>query len=71
MKFLTDGGALLCLHTGQPNELWSYGEENYAIMVYLPAGSWKLTSTGEAFQGGQAVTVDAPIDYMPVLERIL
>ena len=21
-----------CLHTGQPNELWSYGEENYKIM---------------------------------------
>lgn len=128
------------LHTGQPNELWSYGEENYAIMrkyydlriamhdyikslyaeasengspllramfyefpedgkcwelqdqymfgakylvapvlrlnqfcreVYLPAGSWKLTSTGEVFQGGQTVTVDAPIDYMPVFERML
>lgn len=128
------------LHTGQPNELWSYGGENYAIMrkyydlrtsmhdyikslyqeahengspllramfyefpgdkkcwelqdqymfgakylaapilrlnqfrreVYLPAGSWKLTSTGEAFQGGQAVTVDAPIEYMPVFERLL
>ena len=127
------------LHTGQPNELWSYGEENYAIMrkyyelrvemhnyikslyaeasengspllramfyefpedpqcwelqdqymfgakylaapilrlnqfsrdVYLPAGSWKLTSTGEVFQGGQTVAVDAPIDYMPVFERM-
>lgn len=127
------------LHTGQPNELWSYGEENYAIMrkyydlrlslhdyikslfaeahengspllramfyefpedekcwelqdqymfgakylaapilqlnqfrreVYLPAGTWKLTSTGEAFRGGQTVTVDAPIDYMPVFERL-
>ena len=127
------------LHTGQPNELWSYGEENYAIMrkyydvrvamhdyikslyaeasengspllramfyefpedekcwelqdqymfgakylvapilrlnqfsreVYLPAGSWKLTSTGEVFQGGQTVAADAPIDYMPVFERM-
>ncbi len=126
------------LHTGQPNELWSYGQENYAIMrkyydvriamrdyikslyqeahengspllramfyefpedetcwvvqdqymfgskylaapifrlnqfireVYLPAGQWKLTSTGQMFQGGQAVTVDAPIEYMPVFER--
>lgn len=126
------------LHTGQPNELWSYGEENYAIMrnyydvriamhdyikslyqeahkngspllrtmfyefpedgkcwdiqdqymfgekylvapifqlnqfsreVYLPAGQWKLTSTGEVFQGSQTVTVDAPIEYMPVFER--
>ena len=127
------------LHTGQPNELWSYGEENYAIMrkyydlrvsmhdyiksifaeahengspllramfyefpedekcwelqdqymfggkylvapvlqlgqfrreVYLPAGSWKLTSTGEVSQGGQTVTVDAPLEYMPVFERL-
>ena len=127
------------LHTGQPNELWSYGEDNYRIMkkyydirigmhdyikklydeahtdgsplirtmfyefpddakcwelqdqymfgdrylcapvftlhavkrdVYLPAGKWQLTSTGEVFEGGQTVTVDAPIDYMPVFERI-
>ena len=126
------------LHTGQPNELWSYGEDNYAIMkkyydirigmhdyikslfeeahvngsplirpmfyefpddkkcwelqdqymfgakylvapilhlnefkreVYLPAGTWKLTSTGESFEGGKAVIVDAPIDYMPVFEQ--
>ena len=127
------------LHTGQPNELWSYGEDNYAIMkkyydiriemhdyikslfeevhtngsplirpmfyefpddskcwelqdqymfgakylvapilhlnefkreVYLPSGSWKLTSTGETFEGGKTVTVDAPIEYMPVFEKI-
>ncbi len=127
------------LHTGQPNELWSYGEDNYAIMkkyydvrismhdyikklyeeahtngspliramfyefpadekcwelqdqymfgekylvapvlhlnefrreVYLPAGTWKLTSTGETFTGSCTVQVDAPIDYMPVFERL-
>ncbi len=127
------------LHTGQPNELWSYGEDNYRIMrsyydvrismhdyicdlyreahengsplirtmfyefpsdakcweltdqymfgskylvapilylnqfsrsVYLPEGSWKLTSTGEVFDGGQTVTADAPIEYMPVFERM-
>lgn len=126
------------LHTGQPNELWSYGEDNYAIMrkyydvraamhdyikslyqeahengspllramfyefpedekcwelqdqymfgakylvapifhlnqfsreVYLPEGRWKLTSTGEVFQGKQIVMADAPIEYMPVFER--
>ena len=126
------------LHTGQPNELWSYGEDNYAIMrnyydvrvamhdyikslyqeahengspllramfyefpedkkcwdiqdqymfgakylaapifrlnqfrreVYLPAGQWKLTSTGQLFQGGRTVAVAAPIEYMPVFER--
>ena len=127
------------LHTGQPNELWSYGEENYAIMrryydlrvamhdyirdlyreahetgaplirpmfwefpqdetcwgmadqymfgakylvapilelnrfrrsVYLPEGRWKLTSTGEVFEGGRRVEADAPIEYMPVFERL-
>lgn len=126
------------LHTGQNNELWSYGQENYAIMrsyydiriamhdyikslfdeahengspllramfyefpgdekcwelqdqymfgskylvapvlhlnefqrrVYLPEGSWKLTSTGQVFPGKQTVTVDAPISYMPVFEK--
>ncbi|MCC8101879.1 MAG: family 31 glucosidase [Clostridiales bacterium] len=127
------------LHTGQPNELWSYGKDNYRIMrsyydlrismhdyikglyeeahengsplirtmfyefpadakcwelsdqymfgsrylvapilhlnqfvreVYLPDGKWKLTSTGEVFAGGQTVTADAPIEYMPVFEKL-
>lgn len=38
--------------------------------VYLPAGKWKLTSTNEVFEGGCRVSVDAPIDYMPVFERM-
>ena len=127
------------LRTGQPNELWSYGEENYAIMrryyeirvamrdyirelyaeasrngspliramfyefprdercwtigdqymfggrylvapilalnafardVYLPEGKWRLTRTGEVFDGGRTLCVDAPIDYMSVFERL-
>ena len=127
------------LHTGQDNEMWSYGEDNFKIMkkyydlrislkpyiaglykeasengsplmrgmfyefpedekcwnlqdqymfgdkylvapilhldefereVYLPEGQWKLTSDGTTFEGGQSVKVDAPIDYMPVFERI-
>lgn len=127
------------LHTGQPNELWSYGEDNYVIMkkyydirislhdyikalydeastngsplirpmfyefptdsecwniqdqymfgskylcapiftyncfsrsVYLPEGNWRLTSTGEEFTGNCRVTVNAPIEYSPVFERV-
>ena len=27
-------------------------------------------STGEVFEGGQTVRVDAPIDYMPVFEAV-
>lgn len=34
--------------------------------VYLPPGSWKHALTGEAFEGGQRVTVQAPIGTPPV-----
>ncbi len=127
------------LHTGQPNELWSYGEENYRIMrkyydiriamhdyikdlykeahetgaplirtmffefpqdekcwdlqdqymfgtkylvapilylnqfereVYLPEGKWKNMNNGEILTGGQTITVKAPIDEIPVFEKL-
>lgn len=127
------------LHTGQDNELWSYGEDNYKIMrhyydiriqmhdyikklydecskngspllrtmfyefpddkncwelddqymfgdrylaapifeagitereVYLPEGKWKFTKDGTVYDGSQTVTVPAPIEYMPVFERL-
>ncbi len=38
--------------------------------VYLPAGKWQLTSDGTVFEGGQIVKVAAPIEYMPVFEKI-
>lgn len=37
--------------------------------VYLPEGKWKLTSDGTVYDGGQTVTVKAPIEYMPVFEK--
>lgn len=38
--------------------------------VYLPAGSWWCDFyTGEWFQGGQTVTVDAPLEYVPLFAR--
>ena len=37
--------------------------------VYLPEGKWMLTSTGEIFEGNCVVSVDAPIEYMPVFEK--
>ena len=127
------------LHTGQPNELWSYGEENYRIMrryydirialhdyirdlyreahengaplirtmffefpedercwelqdqymfgpkylvapvlhlneferdVYLPAGTWKDADSGEILEGGRNIRTSAPIDRIPVFERL-
>lgn len=39
--------------------------------VYLPAGSWKQVGTGEMFRGGQSVMVAAPLDEIPVFERVL
>lgn len=38
--------------------------------VYLPEGSWRLTSDSSVYEGGQTVTVEAPLDYMPVFEKI-
>ncbi len=127
------------LHTGQDNEMWSYGEEIFEIMkkyydlrislkpyisrlyqeasengsplmramfyefpedpkcwelrdqfmfgdkylvapilhldefertVYLPKGEWMLTANGSRYSGGKEVTVKAPIEYMPVFERV-
>ena len=127
------------LHTGQPNELWSYGEENYRIMrkyydvrialrgyihdlyreahetgaplirtmffefpedgkcwelqdqymfgprylvapvlyadtferdVYLPEGRWKDVDSGEVFDGGRTIRAQAPLDRIPVFEKL-
>ena len=127
------------LHTGQPNELWSYGEESYRIMrkyyevrsalkdyirglfreahetgaplirtmffefpeddlcwslrdqymfgsrylvapvlelhartreVYLPEGRWKNVNNGNILHGGLTVTVQTPIDEIPVFEKV-
>ena len=42
-------------------------EGAYKREVYLPEGAkWTLASTGEVFEGGQTVTVDAPIDIIPL-----
>ena len=127
------------LYTGQPNELWSYGEEAFQIMkdqldlrlsikpyivslmeeasatgaplmrtmfyefpddatcwniddqymfgsrylvapvlkagittreVYLPAGKWQDIATKTIYEGGQRIQAKAPIEHIPVFERI-
>lgn len=126
-------------HTGRANELWSYGEEVYAVLkkyvalrlrlrpyiartlreasengspvmrtlfyefpddpvcwevcdeymfgagylvapvlypgvterrVYLPKGRWKEFFTGELLDGGTYITAQAPVDTIPVYERL-
>ena len=127
------------LHTGQPNELWSYGEEVYQILrkyydirismhdyikslfteasengsplirplfyefpeekacwdiqdeymfgsryliapilslhtyerqIFLPSGRWKQLGTEAVFEGNTFITVPAPLDTIPVFERL-
>ena len=38
--------------------------------VYLPCGTWKDYNTGKLITGGRRVTVPAPLDIIPVFERI-
>ena len=38
--------------------------------VYLPEGHWKNVDTGETLTGGAWVDAPAPIDVMPVFERL-
>ena len=38
--------------------------------VYFPAGSWRNVDTGEILQGGGTRNVPAPLDVIPVFERV-
>ena len=38
--------------------------------VYLPRGRWKNIHTGKVYDGSQAVNVPAPLEIIPVFERI-
>ena len=41
-----------------------------SVSVYLPAGAdWTNAWTGRRFQGGQTVTVDAPLDQIPLFTK--
>ena len=37
--------------------------------VYVPKGTWRNVDTGETVSGGQIITVPAPIEVIPVLEK--
>ena len=38
--------------------------------VYLPAGKWRDMNSGEVYEGGCTVTVPAPVEIIPVFERL-
>ena len=45
-------------------------EDVYERSVYLPLGcSWKDVFSGICYEGGQTVTVDAPMDKIPVFVK--
>ncbi len=37
--------------------------------LYLPAGEWRCFHTGEHFDGGQTIEVDAPLGHLPLFAR--
>ncbi len=39
--------------------------------VYLPCGNWKDIHTGDVLEGGRRVTVPAPLEIIPVFERLM
>ncbi|MBP5725754.1 MAG: family 31 glucosidase, partial [Clostridia bacterium] len=38
--------------------------------VYLPAGRWKDLNSGRIEEGGRRVTAAAPVDVIPVYEKV-
>ncbi|MDD4796169.1 MAG: glycoside hydrolase family 31 protein [Eubacteriales bacterium] len=38
--------------------------------VYLPAGQWRNVDTNEVLQGGRTVTAPAPLEIIPVFQRV-
>ena len=44
--------------------------DTFSRSVYLPAGTWRLVHTGEEYAGGRTVTVPAPLEEMPVFEKL-
>ena len=38
--------------------------------VYFPAGQWRNVDTGDVIEGGQCLDVPAPLEVIPVFERI-
>ena len=45
-------------------------EETYSREVYLPKGAtWTIIHDGKVYDGGQWITVDAPLDVIPVFLR--
>ena len=38
--------------------------------VYVPQGVWREIHNGNVYEGGQWIEADAPLQYIPVLEKM-
>ena len=38
--------------------------------VYLPAGTWRDTRDGKNYEGGQVIVAEAPLETIPVFEKV-
>lgn len=47
----------------------SYGQRTQT--VYLPEGKWKELEGEQIFDGGRFITVNAPLDMIPVFEKVM
>ena len=44
--------------------------QTFSREVYLPEGKWEDINDGKTYNGGQTVTVDAPIECIPVFKLL-
>ena len=40
------------------------------IKVYLPEGKWRSVEYGDTYEGGRRIDAKAPIDVIPVFEKL-
>ena len=73
-EFPEDGGCWNCTDQYMFGEKYLVAPVLYEGMrrrsVYLPAGQWKELESGEVLAGGRTVEADAPLDVIPVFERL-
>ena len=43
--------------------------KTFKRVVYLPAGKWENIHDGKVYEGGKTITVDAPLEAIPVFMR--
>ncbi|MDR3215967.1 MAG: glycoside hydrolase family 31 protein [Clostridiaceae bacterium] len=45
-------------------------KKTFSREVFLPSGAWKLLHSGETFTGPATITVNIPIEVLPIFEKV-